>query len=315
MPTCLIDQTEHATLEDLHHHLQFKLRVRQADYYTTHLPRKDRFTGESIPFKSRDQYLTTEFTSRENLRKWTAANPVEGRLWAFKWLANRKRDKSLVYPPTQVELESLLCPSIHYYDRSFEDGYTKVCKLLGYTIRFNGTLTLAPLLGSVVVDSREQKPLTLVANTVTAKLNCGDYGLESSHDQGVYIERKSLNDFIGTLSDRKVRGEDSNLARFTRELERAEECGAYLVILVEDTIQRALAFDDLREFHHVKITPDHVFKNLRDLLVRFQNVQALFVAGRTEAANAVIKLLSAGQSVKTVDLQHAYEAGKLYLKT
>ncbi len=315
--TCLIDQSNHDTVEALHKHLQFKLKVRQNVYYPQYHARTDLFTGEPIPFKSRDQYLSAEFLSKANLRSWIGKNPTKGREWAVRWLDERRRSKGLTYPPTQVELQSLLCPSIHYYDRV--GGYNAICRELGYTIRFDSGLTVTnPSLvdRTVVVDTREQLPLDLPARTVRAKLNCGDYGLEPVHDQGIYIERKSLNDFIGTLSDRQCReGDDnsSNLARFTREVARAQECGSYLILLVETPIDQALHFDDLPELSRIKISPDHVFKNLRDLLCRFDNLQALFVADRSEAARAVVKLLAAGSSVKQVDLQYAYESGRLNL--
>lgn len=311
MPTCLIDQSEHPTLEDLHKHLQHRLKVRQEAYYTKYHPRVDWHTGEPIPYKDRDQYLAAEFTCREHATKWVAANPVKGREWAVRWLAGRREAKRLTYPPSQVELATLIAPTIHHYDR-----YNRVCEGLGYVPRFDGTLEGGPLPAGahVVVDTREQKPLELAATTVVGKVNCGDYALDPEHDQGVYIERKSLNDFVGTLSTRAVRGEDSNLARFTRELERAKECGGYVIILVECTLERALHFDDLPEMSHTKVSPDHTFKHLRDLLSRFDNIQALFVNGRAEAAVAVVKLLAAGASVKRVDVQFAYETGKLYLK-
>jgi len=311
MPTCLIDQTEHATLEDLHKYLQFKLKVKQADYYTKYQPRKDWLTKEPIPFKNREQYLAAEFLNRDNLNKWIAANPAEGREWVVRWLAKRRDEKHLAFPPTQVEMASLIAPTIHSYER-----YNVLCVEIGYEIRFDGVLDIKslPPTASIIVDSREQKPLTLSVPTIRDKVNCGDYSLDPDHDLGVYIERKSLNDFVGTLSDRKTRGEDSNLDRFTRELERAQECGAYLIVLVEDTLERTLDFDSLPEFSKLKISPDHIFKNLRDLLHRFVNLQALFVNGRGEAARAVVKLLAAGSSVKKTDLQFSYESGRLYLK-
>ncbi len=62
---------------------------------------------------------------------------------------------------------------------------------------------------------------------------------------------------------------------------------------------------------HVKVQPEHIWKNLRDLFHRFPDFQALFVSGRVEAAKAVPALLSMGTAVKTFDLQAAYESGEL----
>ena len=292
MPTCLIDQTEHASVAALHKHLR-TLKVKQADYYTKYHDRRDRFTGESIPFKDAAQYLSTEFLTRDNLRRWITANPVDGRRWAVDWLARRKAEKGLVYPPTQVELESMLCPSIHYYDRV--GGYSAICRELGYVIRFEGALDIGDdsHLPAIITDTREQQPLDV--GGTRAKLNVGDYGLNVTRDVGVYIERKSLADLIGTLS--------LGHERFLREMERAKEVGAYLIILVESPLADALAFKP----KHGTVNMAHVFKNLRDLLSYYPNVQALFVKDRVEAGRVVVKLLGAGESVKGVDLQYAYE--------
>lgn len=296
MPTCLIDQTEHVSLAALHKHLR-KLKVKQVDYYTLYHKRYDLYTHEPIPFKDAAQYLSTEFLTKHNLRCWIAANPEEGREWAIEWLARRKEEKGLTHPPTQVELSSLMCPTIRYYD--FIGGYTPLCGVLGYTIRFDGNqLAIHDVSDSdCIIDTREQQALSI--DGIRAKLNVGDYGLIPEKDIGVYIERKSLADFIGTLS----LGYD----RFVREIERAKEVGAYLVILVECPLSEALQHKP----KHSMVNMAHVFKNLRDILSRSKHVQALFVGDRDEAAESVRVLLSAGDSVKHVDLQYLYERGGL----
>lgn len=300
MEKCLIDNTDHASLDDLHKHLR-KLKVKQEDYYTKHCPRFDRFTGEPIPFKTVELYLSREFLSKDNLKKWIIKNPQEGKTWAIEWLKKRKLDKGLKYPPTQVELSSLLCPTIRYYD--WIGGYDKICQSLGYEIRFNGELEISPASNlKFVIDTREQLPLDIGQNFIRSKLNAGDYGLVPEMDNGIYIERKSLNDFVGTLS--------LGYERFINEIQRSEEAGSYIVILVEDTLQAALDF----KFKHTKANPAHIFRNLRIVLSTFNNVQALFVNGRKESAVAVQKLLAARDSVKKVDLQYLYEKGALILK-
>jgi hypothetical protein len=293
MPTCLIDQTEHETLLALHKHLR-GLKVKQSDYYTKYNPRVDHFSGEPVPFKTVDQYLSTEFVSKENLRRWIAANPTKGREWAIRWLLKRKENKDLTYPPTQVELESMLCPSMHYYDRV--GGYNSICKELGYTIRFCGELQETQIsTNDIVIDSREQCPLFVDGFGIRAKLNVGDYGLIPSKDVGVYIERKSISDLFSTLSF----GYD----RFIREIQRAEEVDAYIVILIDVPLKYAMSFVD----KHGNVNAAHVFKRMRDILRAFYNVQALFVKNRNEAASMVIKLLGAKNTVRNVDLQFHYE--------
>ncbi len=308
---CLADNSQHADLKALHKHLQFKLKMRQEIYYTQFAPRRDRQSGEIIPYKApAERYLRQEFAGKLSLRKWLKEKPEEGRHWAIEFLRQRKQEKQLVHPPTQVELRTLLCPSIPYYDHV--GGYAAICRELGYTIRFDGGVPPpAPLEGPIVIDTREQNPLKIKHPTMVGTLKCGDYGLPPERDAGIYIERKSLADFVSTLSDRKTRGgTDSSVERFGRELERAEEVGAYIVMLVESDINQAQGFNHLPHIHS-KMSPDHVFKNLRDILHRFHAFQALFVAGRVEAAAAVVRLLQMGDAVKHIDLQAAMEKGEL----
>lgn len=319
--TCLADHTTHDSLEAMHKHLQFKVKLKQADYYPRFHPRADRLTGDPIPFKNVEQYLAAEFLSKDTLRRWIAANPEAGKQWAIDWLRHRKEEKQLVYAPSQVELRSLLCPSMHYYNHV--GSYNDICRELGYAIRFGAGMEDIPINrwrtgAKVLVDTREQSPLKLSVPTEPATLTYGDYALDAAHTEGIHIERKSLNDFAGTLSDRQVdrkRDTDSNFERFGRELERAKEAGVYIVMLVEDTIDNALELGTAASKVPArgKVTGAHLFHNLRELLHRFDNLQALFVGGRTQAASAVVRLLIMGDAVKDIDLQYAYEAGRLKL--
>lgn len=309
---CLYDQTEHADLPALLAHLK-KCGVPQKTYFTDFAPRFDLLTGEKIPYKSpAERYLKIDFAHKNNLKKFLKEKPEEGKEWAIGWLKSRKVEKGLAYAPTQVELRSLMCPTTLYYDSI--GGYNAICQSLGYKIRFDGTILSPPKVECpIIVDTREQTPLVLNVPIVKGKINCGDYGLSPDHDKGIYIERKSLGDLVGTLSGSA--GKDhNNLARFTRELERATETGSYLIMLVECNINDAMGFNHLPKdkcppfVRYCKVSPDHIFKNLRDLLVKFPlNFQALFVNNRTEAARAVVHLLSSGESVKKVDLQASYE--------
>ena len=309
---CKVDGSWHPSLEALHKHLR-KIKMTQEVYYTQYRPQRDLCTAELIPFKApAARYLKIEFAHKDNLKWWLAKKPEEGKKWSINWLAKRKAEKALVYPPLQVELRSLMCPSILYYDHI--GGYAEICHQLGYTIRFSNEVPAArPLDCPVIVDTREQRELTLKVPTIEATVKCGDYALPPERDQGVYIERKSLSDFVGTLSDRETRYGDSNLLRFTRELQRVQELGAYMILLVEIDLKRALDFQQEPTMKHGKVGPEHIFKNLRDLFFQFPCFQALFVASRDEAAAAVPTLLSMGEAVRTFDLQWAYEKGKLPL--
>lgn len=309
---CKVDNTEHSDRDALHKYLRH-IKMTQEKYYIEYETRYDPYTKNALPFKNATQYLAAEFESKESLREWLRADKEGGKKWAIEFLRKRRESKSLVYPPSQVELHSLLAPTIRYYQ--WAGGYNKICTELGYTIRFeNLTQQLPdelPQDAVLVEDTREQKPIGLTSHTViNRKLPYGDYGLDGGYDKGIYIERKSLADFISTISDRTIErktGDDSNLARFSRELGRAGETGAYIVVLVEESIDKALTFN--QDFHYSKhrVSPEHIFKNVRDLYKDFNNFQILFVNGREEMARAIPRLLSAGDFVRNADLQYLYE--------
>ena len=79
---------------------------------------------------------------------------------------------------------------------------------------------------TILVDSREQRPWHFETPTENATLKTGDYSLRGFEER-IAIERKSLNDLVGSLS----RGRD----RFEAELERAASFEQF-VIVVEASI-------------------------------------------------------------------------------
>lgn len=318
---CAVDQSMHPSVEALHRHLR-ALKITQERYYTQFAPVYDKGSGEPIPFKApASEYLKREFLSRTTLKKWIRENPEVGQEWALNWLATRKEEKRLLVAPGQADLRSIPspCPDVHYYDTTFEGGYSAVCGWVGLDVRFDGALPEPRALpGPVVIDTREQKPLELPCPSLRGTLKSADYGLSVEHDNLVYIERKSLVDLVGTLSERETRAGDSNLDRFTRELERATEIGAYVVLLVEQPLHECIAYHSIpflkRQMSHVKVSPEHVFHNLRTVLNLFpHSFQPLFVRGRGEAARAIVRILAAGESVRRVDLQLAYDTKQMGL--
>ncbi len=69
----------------------------------------------------------------------------------------------------------------------------------------------------VVIDTREQLPYVFSGCRVSRrKLDVGDYSIEGWEDK-ISIERKSANDFYGSIVNNK---ETDNRDRFERELER-----------------------------------------------------------------------------------------------
>jgi hypothetical protein len=297
---CLIDNTEHDCREYLHNHLK-KLGVSQEKYYLEYVKKYDLLTGEPIKFKSVDQYLNSDFNDKRNMKKWLLSQGKTAENWSIEWLKKRKESKSLVYSPTQVELLSLMAPSMHFYQR-FGDYY-KICREIGLVDKFSFIKLDAKKyrpITKIIQDTREKRPLNFKNVSIeVAKLDVGDYGLPDSDLYKVYVERKSISDFAQTVT--RDRG------RFEREIERAKQSNKHLVVLVESPLSTALSFDYLPQMKFSQVKPAHAFKNVRDILQKYSNVQFLFVNGRVEAANYLVKILSLGATAGQIDLQWYYE--------
>lgn len=323
---CGFDGSTHESLDALHDYLK-RWRLARAKYYQTYYPRYDLGSGEPIVFKDIEQYFEQDFLNKNTLKKWLKENPEKGYEWSKQWLALRKKKKGLIYPPSQTELRTLCCPSMPYYNKvgAKEGGYYNITASLGYKQRFNTDLpvfTKLPNDAQIIRDTREQLPISLSVKTINDTVNVGDYALAAPYDIGVRIERKSLADFCGTLSERKVKKkggrkkdgckEDSSYQRFDRELARAQEQNLYVVMIVEININDAQGFNYLPQTQWIKASPSYIFRNLRELLIKYPlNFQCLFVDGRIEMARVIVKLFEMGDQVKTCDLQFHYEEGRI----
>lgn len=300
---CLVDNSEHDSVELVHKHLR-KFKIKVADYYEEYYKRYDLYNREPIKYKNFDQYFSQDFNNKNNIKKFIKASPDEAKQWTLDWLVKRKTIKGAVYAFSQVELKTLACPSMHYYDSI--GGYYDITGKMGFKERYKKQeLVFKPIPKevSMIQDTREQKPIKFKHKTIVKKLDCGDYGIDDEASN-IYVERKSLSDFIGTLAGK-------NLERFERELQRAKDSNSYVVMVVESKISQATSFDYLPHINrYTRLKPSHVFKNLRDLLHKFPlNFQAVFVEGRTEAANKITRVFELGNQVKDVDLQFYYEKG------
>ena len=81
----------------------------------------------------------------------------------------------------------------------------------------------------ITIDTREQTPFHFgegIARTRIGTLRTGDYACTG--DRGFAVERKSLDDFLGTIS--------SGWDRFQREIFRAKTAGFALPIVVEGNL-------------------------------------------------------------------------------
>ena len=156
---------------------------------------------------------------------------------------------------------------------------------------------------SIHVDTREQLPLKWDNYpTQSMTLSVGDYTFsEPKLTCNCYIERKSLADFISTLSVR-------NFERFEKEIIRAKEMEANLIVLVEDSLSNAMNFKYLPYISKkIKVTPEYIFHNVRQLIQKYPHVQFLFVKGRKESKRVIKKIFFSGCLHKSIDLQLTYD--------
>lgn len=129
---------------------------------------------------------------------------------------------------------------------------------------------------TIIIDSREQRPLTFILPTVVGKLDTGDYSVEGL-EKKIAIERKTINDLIGCLCNSR--------ARFERELQRGMAL-KYFALVVEASM------DDLvcGRFRS-RMTPNSVIQSLLAFSVRYR-LPIFFCTNRALACQVVESLLT-----------------------
>lgn len=140
---------------------------------------------------------------------------------------------------------------------------------------------------AIVIDTREQRPYSFPewVNTCIGTLKTGDYALYG--DECYAIERKSLDDFLGTIF--------SQWDRFRRELGRMDAAGFPSKVIVVEADFESLCWRQtphgIEPPHHghPQITPSQVIGKIAEL--SFMGVQVLFCGDRNMAAAMVYHLL------------------------
>jgi ERCC4 domain-containing protein len=293
--TCLVCGCENVEPS----HFWKEHRISEKDYCFNHLPRRSKLTGKLLSFKSRDFYFNSQFENKNELKKWLSEHPdEEGLEYAISILKTRFDQGKIQFAPSQVELKSIVAPNILWYEK-FGKNYNLICSEIGLQTRFlykdipsfavNDKLP-------ITIDTREQKELKF-QHSIINKLDYGDYWAADSKWNHVYIERKSITDFVGTLS--------SGYERFEREIIRAAEDNKYLFVLVEEELNKALSFNYLPHVSSkIKASPEFVFKRVRDLMQKFSNIQFLFADGRKDSVDLVHKIYGCDKDPSLFDFQY-----------
>jgi hypothetical protein len=303
---CKVDGKEFKDEKSLHLALR-GYGLNKEKYYHAYYPKKDLLTGETINFKTKDQYLNSDFNDKNNMKKWLKEQPLDqAQEYCRNLLIKRKKDKNLIYSPSQIELRTIMSPSIVFYNKIFRDYYD-VCSSIGLenkfihpcniTNQFNNKLNKKD---TIYVDTREQSWLKFDIPFEIKTLSFGDYAC-SNDNCGCYIERKSLSDFISTLSVK-------NFDRFKNEIDKAQKNNSYLIVIVEEKLANALSFKYLPHISKkIKATPEYIFHNVRSLIQEYSNLQFLFVDGREEMKRTIESIFASKCFYSKVDLQLAYD--------
>ena len=252
-----------------------------------------------------DSYIFNDFTDKINLRKYLESCSLpEKQRYCKNLLSKRKQLKNLVYTMTEVETKSIQIPSVAYLLKLFEDvgSYYKVCEELNFKNKYiepkNIIFKEENKNKTILIDTRENDWLRVNHPYEINTLLYGDYSIGGN----VIIERKSLNDLIGSIS--------GGYGRICKEIEKCGIDNNYLVILVEESLSKCLVFNKLPWVNkNVKVSPDYIFHNIRQLIQKYKYIQFLFCDGRIEAARLVKKLLFNEEIVKNYDLQLLYNKG------
>ena len=303
---CKVDGKEFKDEKSLHLALK-GYGLNKVKYYQKYYERRDLLTKELINFKSKEQYLNSDFNDKNNMKKWLKNQPIEEvKQYCKQLLIKRKELKGLTYSPTQIELRTIMAPSIIFYNQIFQNYYD-VCSSIGLENKFidpnlliNNFKNKLNQKDTIYVDTREQSWLKFNTPFEIKTLSFGDYTC-SNDNCNCFIERKSLSDFISTLSVK-------NYDRFKNEIEKAKNNNSYIVVMVEETLSNALSFQYLPHISKkIKATPEYIFHNVRELLQSYDNIQFLFVDGRKEMTRLIEGIFASKCSYKKIDLQLAYD--------
>jgi hypothetical protein len=202
---CKVDGKEFPSEKSLHMSLK-GYKLNKTKYYQTYFERRDLLTNELINFKTKEQYFNSDFNDKNNMKKWLKQQPIEkAQEYCKSLIAKRKQDKNLLYTPSQVELRTIMSPSIIFYNKIFNDYYD-VCANLGLKNKFIHTNNIVDQFKNklnkksiIYVDTREQSWLKFDTKFEIKTLPFGDYSCSNDNCK-CFIERKSLSDFISTLS-------------------------------------------------------------------------------------------------------------------
>ena len=130
---------------------------------------------------------------------------------------------------------------------------------------------------TIVIDTREQDPLSFGFPTERGTLVTGDYSVKGL-ERFVAIERKSVNDLVGCLKN-------GQRERFERELSRGRGLDYFALVLEADLASLAAGR------YRSEMSPQSVVQSLLAFSVRY-SLPIFFCPGREYAARVIESLLT-----------------------
>ncbi len=312
---CKVCGKEFESKRGLHCHLK-EHGIYVAEYYTTYYPKLSKLNQTPIPFKkgmNRDEYFNQDFIDKKEMNQWLSQGQKdEVKEYILKSFKKRIKEKSLKVMPSHVEGLIHRLPSIDYCIEHF-GSYSALAEILNVEPMFSKRLPKAfwekePDI-KIFIDTREQQPLSF-SKQESMKLDFGDYTAAGENYSYTYVDRKSANDFIGTLSLK-------SLDRFKREIERARQADSYIFIVIESDLVGLEAYmrsAKRNNFGPSKTNLNFIYHNMREISHEFSDVcQFVFTGSRENSERIIEKILYFGESLWNVDLQYYldnYELGK-----
>jgi hypothetical protein len=298
---------EFKKLRGLHGHIK-KHGLKIDEYYYKYFPRFDLYTHKPIRFKSRDQYLTADFNSAANFKKWCEKEPPHIVKKYFtgqiKLKIQEKNEKNMM---GQVHLKSYKMPDLLF----IEDLY-------GSLNRFYKELNMGPKLHENItenfyksyenveiwVDTREQNPLKFKNPTKLIKLDCGDYTVGGENFNHTFVDRKSANDFVSTMT--------VGFERFKNEIERCKSVGGHLFVVIEASMERV---EREMMFLKSRTSASLVWHNMREIIRQYgDHCQFVFSGSRKNSEILIPKILVCGKDLWETDIQLNIERDDRWIK-
>ena len=283
-------------LRSLHAHIK-KHKLVLGDYYVKHYAKKDKLTGELLPFKKYETYFNTDFLSVKNMREWCKSAPKEEvKKYIVNTFESRMESKGLSSIPPDIYLKTAGMPDINMCIDVF-GSYNALCKKFGMLPMLSRQLPNEFYKNyedtRIFVDTREQNPL-IFKNNQQLKLDVGDYAVMGEDFDYTFVDRKSYQDFCSTVTN--------GYRRFIKEIERCKSLESFLFVVVEAPFDE-LENENKKNFKKFKL--DYVFHQMREIQADYSDCcQFIFSGSRQDSIDLIPKILVLGKKLWRVDLQY-----------